>query len=531
MLWRLISRFLRAGHRKSIPAVAGPEGASQAALGEWLRRGEALKDQAKFAAALECYRACAALDPGNLAARGGIAHVLSAAWRMEECIEACEDALRVSPTSAEIFSGYLLYSHYAARPDARALFARHARYGELMSAAAPALYRHAARREDTGRTLRLGYVSRDFCRHSVASFIEPVIEHHDSSGFKVYCYYTRADTDTTTERLVHLADEWRDACADSPDALAAKIRADGIDILVDLGGHTIGNSLAAFSRRPAPVQCTWLGYPDTTGLRAMDYRITDGIVDPAPEADALNTERLLRVAPPFVCYQPPVDAPPVEARKETRALVFGSFNAIMKVNEPLIESWARILASIPHSRLVMKSTLLEYDETALRVRARFAAQGIPPDRLELRCWADSRAEHLAAYNEIDIALDTWPYNGTTTTCEALWMGVPVVTLSGALHMSRVGETLLACAGLHELVAKDPEQYVAIAVALARDTSRRATLTTGMRQRLAASPLLEHAAFTRKLENAYRTAWSAWCETEVDTAPAGSRAATATSKAL
>jgi predicted O-linked N-acetylglucosamine transferase (SPINDLY family) len=358
--------------------------------------------------------------------------------------------------------------------------------------------------------------------HSVASFIEPVIEHHDRSGFTVYCYYTRAETDATTERLAGRADAWRDARADSPDALAAKIHADGIDILVDLGGHTIGNSLAAFSRRPAPVQCTWLGYPDTTGLGPMDYRITDAIVDPPPEADALHCERLLRVAPPFVCYQPPLDAPPIQARPQTQGVVFGCFNVIMKVNEPLIASWARILSSVPHSRLVIKSTLLEYEETAARLRARCAAHGISPGRLELRRWADDRAEHLAAYNEIDIALDTYPYNGTTTTCEALWMGVPVVTLSGALHMSRVGETLLGCAGLHELVAKDPEQYVAIAVALARDTSRRAMLAAGMRQRVAASPLLDHAAFTKKLENAYRTAWNAWCETEVDTALAGSR---------
>jgi predicted O-linked N-acetylglucosamine transferase (SPINDLY family) len=507
MLWRLISGLWRRGdpapplHTKTADAPGTADG--------WLARAEALHARGELAAALECYRACAALDPHNVRARSGIAHVLSASWRMEECIEACADTLEAAPGNLEIFSGYLLYSHYTAHPDANELFALHQRCGASIAQASPPLYTHDPQHANPARTLRIGYVSRDFCAHSVASFVEPVLARHDRSQHTVHCYYTRAHSDAVTERFASLADAWHDASHDTADALAARIHADGIDVLVDLGGHTLDNRLASFSRRPAPVQCTWLGYPDTTGLPAIDYRITDDIVDHGG-ADALHSERLLRLAPPFLCYQPDADAPPVATRPTDGPVVFGSFNVIMKVNEPLIDLWTGILTDVPGSRLMLKSTLLEYAETAARVRDRFAERGITADRLDLRPWTGNRAEHLATYGDIDIALDTFPYNGTTTTCEALWMGVPVVTLRGGVHMSRVGASLLASIGLEMLVAAEPEQYATIAVDLAREPSLRRTLRAGMRARLEASPLLDAAGFARKLENAYRQAWSAWC---------------------
>lgn len=507
MLWRLIKALRR---RRSAPSSDGA--ASFESPDASLREGQTLQQEGRLAAALQCYEKCAAAYPAYLPARAAIADVLSASWRIEECIAACAEGLDAAPRNLSVFSSYLLYSHYAARPAPRHLFDLHRRYGQLARDAAPephAAYPRLSR--NPARPLRLGYVSRDFCRHSVASFLEPVIEHHDRSRFLVYCYYTRDHEDDVTARFRSSAHAWRDAHADDANALAARVYDDQIDVLVDLGGHTHGGALPVFARRPAPVQFTWLGYPDTTGVQTIAYRISDEIADPAPGADALHTERLIRLAPPFVCYRPPAESPAIVPRDSSAPVVFGSFNVIMKVNEPLIRVWAQILQSIPGSRLLLKSPLLEHDETVERVRRSFEKHGVAPERLELRSPTPSRRDHLAAYNEIDIALDTFPYNGTTTTCEALWMGKPVVTLAGAVHMSRVGATLLRSAGLQELVATTAKEYVQIAIDLAGDRVRRTALSGTMRDRLVASALLDHAGYTRKLERALQTEWLKWLE--------------------
>jgi predicted O-linked N-acetylglucosamine transferase (SPINDLY family) len=385
------------------------------------------------------------------------------------------------------------------------------RYGELVRRTVPASYRGRWRNaRDPERRLRVGYVSRNLSRHSVGYFVEPVIEHHDRRRYDVYCYYTHALSDDVTARLARAATVWRHLPGIAHDALAAIVEEDAIDVLVDLGGHTKMNSLPAFAREPAPVQITWLGYPDTTGLSSIAYRVTDDVADPPGAADALHTEQLLRLAAPFLCYRPPRDAPEV-APRHSAEVVFGSFNTLVKVNDPLVALWSRVLAAVPRSRLVLKSALLDNATARARVLERFAAHGIAADRIALRAWSGDLAGHMAAYGEIDIALDTFPYNGTTTTCEALWMGVPVITLAGDVHMARVGATLLASVGLEALIARTANDYVQAAASLACDTARRAALRAGMRERLAASKLLDHAGYTSRLEAAYRGAWRAWCE--------------------
>jgi predicted O-linked N-acetylglucosamine transferase (SPINDLY family) len=264
---------------------------------------------------------------------------------------------------------------------------------------------------------------------------------------------------------------------------------------------------------------TWLGYPDTTGITAIDYRITDALADPPPFAETVNTEALLRIDPLFLCYRGAADSPSVNAREGEADVVFGSFNALAKVNAHVIETWARILQAVPRSRLLLKASVLKHAQTRARVMAAFESQGVARDRIDLRAWADDRAGHLGTYHEVDIALDTFPYNGTTTTCEALWMGVPVVGLRGEAHMSRVGTSLLTSAGLVEFVAANANDYVEIAVALARENTRRSTLRSEMRARLCASPLLDHAGFVRRFERELRRAWSRWCEHAADTANA------------
>ncbi len=510
MLLRLIRELLGANSRR--------DGALQSVTreghpaDEWLRRGRALEKGGEVASALECYRACAAAHPDSPEAHLALAAALSTLWRMEECTAALDAALRLAPHNREIFSGVLLTHHYAAHPDSRALFELHRRYGQMASERLPPRVSGAhPHTRDAERPLRIGYLSRNFSRHSVGYFIEPVIARHDRTRYSVYCYYTHPYCDETTQRIARMAQGWRHVTDGSDESLADKIVDDGIDILVDLGGHTKMNRLGVFALKPAPVQMTWLGYPDTTGLAAIDYRITDAIAGPAPSADERHTERLLRLAPSFLCYQPPQDSPALAARGAPERVVFGSFNMLPKVNARVIGLWAGVLDAVPDSRLILKSASLEHAATASRVLACFAARGITGSRIELRGWAAGRAEHLAAYGEIDIALDTFPYNGTTTTCEALWMGVPVVTLAGEMHMSRVGATLLAAAGLGDLVAASAEGYVEIAARLARDVTRRQTLRRELRARLAVSPLLDHAGFVVKLEQLLRAAWRAWCD--------------------
>jgi protein O-GlcNAc transferase len=431
-------------------------------------------------------------------------------WRIEEAIAECEAALTAAPHDTELFSSWLLYSHFSEHVDARKLHERHVRYGELVSRTVPPSYRGRWRNtRDPERRLRVGYVSRNLSRHSVGYFVEPVIEHHDRSRYDVYCYYTHALSDDVTARIASAATVWRHLPGIAHDALAAIVEEDAIDVLVDLAGHTKMNSLPAFAREPAPVQITWLGYPDTTGLPSITYRVTDGVADPPGAADARNVEQLLRLPAPFICYRPPQDAPDV-APRENGDIVFGSFNALVKVNEPLVALWSRVLAAVPRSRLVLKSALLENETARARLLERFAAHGIAADRVGMRAWSTDLGTHMAAYQDIDIALDTFPYNGTTTTCEALWMGVPVITLTGDVHMARVGATLLESVGLSALVARTPDEYVLAAASLASAAPRRAALRAGMRARLEASKLLDHAGYTRRLEAAYRGAWQAWC---------------------
>ena len=378
----------------------------------------------------------AAPAPDRIAA----ANDLVSSWRIDEAIAECGAALEASPADTELFSSWLLYSHFPREVDAHELYARHARYGALVSSTVAPSYRGRWRyTPEPERRLRVGYVTRNLSRHSVGYFVEPVVEHHDRSRYEVYCYYTHALSDDVTARIERAATVWRHVPGIAHDALAAIVEEDEIDVLVDLAGHTKMNSLPAFAREPAPVQMTWLGYPDTTGLASIGYRITDAIADPPGAADALHAEKLLRLPPPFLCYRPPSDVP-VAARRNPDEVVFGSFNTLVKVNEPVIALWSRVLAAVPRSRLVLKAALLENGDARERLLERFAAHGVAAERIALYPWSSDLTGHLAAYGEIDVALDTFPYNGTTTTCEALWMGVPVITLAGDVHMSRVGAT-------------------------------------------------------------------------------------------
>jgi predicted O-linked N-acetylglucosamine transferase (SPINDLY family) len=368
------------------------------------------------------------------------------------------------------------------------------------------------RNRDPERRLRIGYVSGDFRRHSCASFLQPLFAAHDARTIELYAYSENPVDDDITAELKKRTQVWRPIAGLGDAAAAELVHSDHIDILVDLSGHMAGNRLAVFALKPSPVQVTWLGYPDTTGLTTIDYRLTDARADPPGTSEAFHSEHLWRLPRCFLVYAGDPAAPPARrASPDSRAVVFGSFNHLPKVTPDVVSAWAQILGSVPEARLILKAKRLGDRVVRDRYLRLFAEAGVASDRLELIGWQADPADHLALYRQIDIALDPFPYNGTTTTCEALWMGVPVVTLAGARHAGRVGASLLGALGLDALVAVTAKDYVARAIELARDPARRAALSANLRERMLASPICDAQGFARELEAAFRDMWREWCQ--------------------
>ena len=374
-------------------------------------------------------------------------------------------------------------------------------------------------RPDPDRRLRVAYLSPDLRRHPVAYFMDPIIASHDRSQVEVYCYYCGPDPDSVTERFRSAADQWVDCARQVPESLAARIRADGIDILVDLAGHTAGNQLLALARKPAPIQISYLGCPARTGLHAMDFRMTDSFADPPAPADGLFTEKPLRMPRCMLVYRPPFgpngllgsDELPVRPRAQQEVVTFGCFNSLSKWSAATFAAWTQLLAVVPHSRLVLKSPELDDPACAARVRAQLRDLTRDPERLVLLGRDRDSAAHLRRYDDIDVALDTFPYNGVTTSLEAIWMGVPFITLAGSTLAGRMGVSIATNVGHPEWIAASAQEYVAEAAALAADRDRLDELRGGLRQQLEASPLMDGSGFTRELEQLYRQSWRNWCE--------------------
>jgi predicted O-linked N-acetylglucosamine transferase (SPINDLY family) len=360
-------------------------------------------------------------------------------------------------------------------------------------------------REISRQRLKVAYLSGDFVQHPIAHFIRAPLEHHDRTRFEVYCYFTGDRTDRVTESLRASADHWRAVATLESDALCRLIRDDGIDILVDLSGYSSGNRLAVMVHRPAPIQVTYLGYPNTTGISAIDFRLTDGYADPPGMADRLHMERLVRLPRSFLCYTPAssdLEIEPAPSR-ESEKRTFASFNNFQKISPTCVRLWARILDAVPDAKLLLKSAGLGDAGLSRRVKQSFEQHRVAAPRVETAAWTADRPDHLAAYAQVDVALDTFPYHGTTTTFDALCMGVPVVTLAGERHASRVGVSILSNLGLADLlVARSEDEYVAKAAALIRQPALLAELRTTLRARLLGSPACDADSFTRDLERAY-----------------------------
>lgn len=467
--------------------------------------GIALIKQDRPHEATDAFRQALALRPDYVEAHYNLGLGLVKQGRAAEGVDCFDAALALRPDFAEAHTNRLLSLLYVPGVTARQLHAAHRRFGEICETPFKAHWPRHGNDRDPVRRLRIGYVSADLRRHSVAYFLEPVWARHDRRQVEVYAYFNARQGDDMTARLRGLADHWR-ACADWPDAtLLEHIRADGIDILVDLSGHTAGNRLPLFARRPAPVQVSYLGYAATTGLTAMDWRLTTAEVDP-PGAEACYTERLYRLPRSLWCYRPREDLAAPARRPD--GVTFGSMNNLAKISPATIAAWSAILRRSEGARLVM--TTVPVGALRGELHARFAAGGIAAHRVVLHGKL-APAEYGALLQGIDIALDPFPYNGTTTTCDTLWQGIPVVTLLGASAVARSGHALLAAVGLEELAAPDVEGYIEIAAALARDAERRDILRRGLRARFERSALRDEAGFTRELEAAYRAMWLAWCD--------------------
>jgi protein O-GlcNAc transferase len=475
--------------------------------------GMALRDSGRYEQAITSYQRAIQLKPDFAKAFNNLGNALNDLGRGDEAIAAYRQATWLKPDYAKAHSNLIFTMNYHPDYDARMIHEEHRLWNERHAEGSRKFIPSHGNNRDPDRRLRVGYVSADFWNHPVGRFVLPLLEHHDHRQFEIFCYSAVTRPDAVTARFPPLADHWREIVGTTDEQAATQILADRIDILVDLAGHTAGNRLLVFARKPAPVQISYLGYPCSTGLSAINYRLTDGFANPPNLADDFHTESLYRLPETNWCFAAPPDSPPVEPPPSNRLgyMTFGSFNKFAKVTDPMLRLWGRILQEAPGSRLLLKAAAFDAESAGGRVRRNFAEQGIDVNRLDLRSRHLNDAAHLGMYGEMDIALDTFPYHGTATTCEAMWMGVPVVTLAGRSHASRVGRSLLSNIQLPELVAATPEQYIHLAVTLANDRDRLNTMRRTLRSRMQASPLMDAPRFARNIEAAYRQMWRNWCE--------------------
>jgi len=460
--------------------------------------GNAQRDARRPALAIEAYRRALALDPRYASAHANLANVLKDLGDAQGAVAEFRQALALAPDRTDVWSNLLFTLNCLDGVSADAVFGEHRAFGERFGARIAPLPPVPAA-PLAGRRLRVGYVSADFRKHAVATFFEPVLDAHDRARVEVFCYYNQLVGDEVTQRIRARADRFEAVHGLSDRDLAAKIRADRIDVLVDLSGHTADNRLPLFAWRAAPVQATWLGYLGTTGMRAIDYRLTDAHADPEGATEALHTERLWRLPQTMWCYRPYSEAPAVDALPcdASGHITFACLNNPGKVTRSMLALWATILRRVDGARLILLAS--PHPARTAELQAFFAEQG-GGGRVELVARQPLR-DYLALYGRADIALDTSPYAGGATTCDALWMGVPVVSLATTRSFGRSGATILANAGLPDLVTAAADDYVERAVELAGDRDRLRKLRASLRDTMARSPLADASAFARNLENA------------------------------
>ncbi|HZZ20942.1 MAG TPA: tetratricopeptide repeat protein [Opitutaceae bacterium] len=473
----------------------------------WHNLGNALQFAGKPGEALAAQEKAAACDPNSASAHHGRALALQACHRIPEAVKAYGDVLRIAPAHHASRSLRLMALNYLDEIGRGEMFAEHAAFGAAVGAGRPRAFPN---NPDPSRRLRVAFLSPDLRTHSVAYFLEPLLTHLGRSRFEVYLYHDHFVEDAVSERLRQKTESWRNFVGLDDGMVEGFIRADQPDILVDLAGHTGMNRLSLFARRLAPVQVSYLGYPNTTGVDSMDYRLVDAITDPAGDSDPLHSESLVRFAPTAWSYAPSAESPdPGSGNAET--VTFGSFNNFAKVTDKTLFAWSKILGSVRGSRLRIKNSGLDDPTVTLQIRERLIRADIDPARVDLLGRIEDTREHLAQYQDVDVALDTFPYNGTTTTCEALWMGTPVVTLCGDRHASRVGASLLTAVGHPEWIARSWNDYVCTAVSLGNERREGRVGGTALREDMRASVLMDHPGQADRFAEALLQCWGDWCQ--------------------
>ena len=499
--------------RGDLPAAAAEMEAVLRQRPDWAdalyNYGCVLKKLKRLREAENAFQRAIAADPGHFRAYRMLGGVMLGQCRTAEAVELYRTARERCPDDFDLESAELFALNSSEQIADDALFARHAAFGTRIEQAHPPRFEPFQNVRHPERRLRIGYVSGDFCYHVVTLFMIPMVERHDRSAVEVYCYSTGGRVDAFTRQLSGHADVWREVSSLSASGLADAINRDGIDILVDLGGHSGIPQLAVFAQQPAPVQVTWLGYLNTTGMTRIHYRISDRYADPPGLTDPYHTETLIRLPHSQWCYRPFISVACAETPPFIRSghITFGSFNQALKISRTVRRLWAGILQRLPDSRLV----ILGVEEGRAQDDLVTDLVGAAGERARITVLPYvSLQDYFNWYNSVDIALDTAPYSGGTTSCDALWMGVPVVTAPGSRPSSRSTASILSTAGLPEWIASSPGDYVRLAVASARDEALLAGLRKSLRERLRQSPLMDEERFVRDVENAYRHMWRYWC---------------------
>lgn len=470
--------------------------------------GNVLKEQGELDQAVACLHEALRLDEDSAEAWNNLANVYKERGEIEEALAGYRRSLKLNPADAEVHSNLVFGMLFSSKYDRAALDAELRNWNATHAAPLAGKARPHTNERSPDRRLRVGYVSPDLRQHPVGQFMLPLLEAHDHETLEIYCYAGVPQADWVTRRCQTLSDHWRVTCGLSDADLAEQIRADRIDILVDLSQHTARHRLLMFAHRPAPLQVAYLAYAGATGLAAMDYRLTDPHLDPPGVPESTDWEKPWRLPETFWCYQPWPETPPVSNTPALRTghVTFGCLNQFAKVTPETLSVWCELLRQCPGSHLLLHAQAGSHHD---RVRQLLSNHGVSPERLKFVGRMPTQ-EYFNTFHQIDLALDPFPYGGGTTTCDALWMGVPVVSLAGELPSSRAGLSLLSQVGLGDLVANDAEAYVNTALELASDFWRLQSLRASLRERMQTSPLMDAPRFARNVEAAYRQMWHAWC---------------------
>ena len=470
-----------------------------------------LLDQGKLAEAIAGFQRALELQPALAAALNGLGCTFKEQGRLTEAMDCFREATQAEPTFAVLRSNLLYGMQYRDGVTCEQLAEAHEEYEELLAAPLAKTWRPHDNLRDPDRRLRLGFLTPDFRQHPVATFLIRTLENLDREACDIVAYCHHVLADKVTERFRNVVTTWRDVRGHSDEQLVELIREDGMDVLFDLAGHSGQNRLLIFARKPAPIQITWIGYEGTTGLAAMDYLLADRYVLPEG-TESYYREKVVRMPEGYVCFDAPAAAPPVASlpAQDKGYVTFGCFNNVLKITPEVVSLWSEILRRVPDSQLVLKYKSFRDETVRRRFLEAFGDQQVAPERLVLLSHS-SYADYLAAYQQVDIALDTRPFSGSATTCDALWMGVPVITWPGETFASRHTFSHLSNIGLFETIAESREDYIERAVSLAGDLPRLAALRSGLRDRMAASPLCDGRRFAANLLPLLRDLWRQWCD--------------------